>query len=148
MYIQKVAERFRRLLVTLADSGLEWGVCHSDIGNDNLLVTNEEEVTAVDFDLAGPGWLAWDFVSARSRASHYEDEGIWHSFVLGYSEVRRIAECDLAAVSLLGVIRRLWSMGMRARLVRLRGDTHFSASYVFREVALFRQWEGRHEAAD
>jgi hypothetical protein len=71
-------------------------------------------------------------------------ERTWDSFLEGYQQVKAISAADLAAVELFYGIRRLWSLGMRAGLVRLQGMAAVCA-YIDSRLASLREWVAARE---
>ena len=102
-YLLDLAERLRQRLRDLARRGLSWGICHGDFHGGNAFIDGQT-VTAFDFDLCGPGWLAFDL--ARWKAdSEGKNPNSWASFLNGYLETRRLSEADLEAVPLFILLR-------------------------------------------
>jgi Ser/Thr protein kinase RdoA (MazF antagonist) len=121
--------------------GLEWGVCHGDFGASNIHIIDGRSASVFDFDLCGDGWRAWDFVAGWAMTQHEHRPEIWESFVRGYTEIRPINPSDLAAVPLLHVISRLWSLGVHAQNAGYRGSWRLSDSFLDTYLTFFRRWQ-------
>jgi Ser/Thr protein kinase RdoA (MazF antagonist) len=104
-YLLDLTERLRQRLRDLVGRGLAWGICHGDFHGGNAFIDGQT-VTTFDFDVCGPGWLAFDL--ARWKAdSEGKNPSSWASFLNGYREIRRLSEADLEAVPLFILLRTL-----------------------------------------
>jgi Ser/Thr protein kinase RdoA (MazF antagonist) len=140
-YVEQLAEELReRALAAIAD-GLDWGVCHGDLGNQNIYVSAEGELTVIDFDLAGPGWRAYDFVAAQWLSSYDNNSHVWQAFLDGYTCVRSLGPADLAAVDVFHGISRLWTVGLDARNAPRWGTLPMSDYYLDSYLRSLREWE-------
>ncbi|OGO35679.1 MAG: hypothetical protein A2147_04090 [Chloroflexi bacterium RBG_16_57_8] len=140
-YLEGFAGRVRARADAMVQAGLDWGVCHGDLGGGNIHAAEDQTLTVFDFDLCGPGWRAWDLAAVQRVATDQNQAGIWDSFMKGYNENRRLAAADLAAVPLFGAIRRLWSLGLQASNVADWGILRVSDWILDSELAFFRKWE-------
>jgi Ser/Thr protein kinase RdoA (MazF antagonist) len=128
-------------------SGLDWGVCHGDLAADNLRVGEDGAVSFLDFDVAAPGWRAYDLAAVRWVATA-RGNGTWNEFVAGYAEVRPPAPADLEAVPLFQSIRRLWSLGMEARNAPALGSYRLAPEHLASQLKALRQEELAGRAQD
>lgn len=124
------------------DSGLDWGVCHGDLGNGNVHVAADGGITLADFDLAAPGWRAYDFVAAQWLASYEGRAPIWDAFVRGYREHRCFADADLDAVRIFHGMSRLWTVGLGARNAARWGTLSMRDDYLDEYMRSLREWRG------
>ena len=144
-FLETLAGEVRARAEALIAGGLQWGVCHGDISSQNIRVAETrldrrpDRWTAIDFDLSGPGWRVFDFVPAWRIAAGTKRPEVWDNFLRGYTQVRPVAAADLAAVPLFNGISRIWSFGMRARLVNQRGTAVLSGC-IDSYLTFFRDW--------
>jgi Ser/Thr protein kinase RdoA (MazF antagonist) len=140
-YVKQFAGMLReRALAAIAD-GLDSGVCHGDLGNRNIYISDEGELTVIDFDLAGPGWRAYDFVAAQWLSSYEKNSHVWQAFLDGYTRVRSLGPADLAAVDVFHGISRLWTVGLDARNAPRWGTLPMSDYYLDSYLRSLREWE-------
>jgi Ser/Thr protein kinase RdoA (MazF antagonist) len=141
IHVERLAAQLRARAADAICSGLDWGVCHGDLGNRNIHVTEDGALTVIDFDLAGPGWRAYDFVAAQWLASYEGRAPVWEAFVRGYRERRPLAAADLAAVPVFHGISRLWTVGLDARNAARWGTLPMSDYYLDNYMRSLREWD-------
>jgi Ser/Thr protein kinase RdoA (MazF antagonist) len=140
-YVEAFAARVRGRASDAIEGGLDWGVCHGDLGNRNIHVDDGGSLTVIDFDLAAPGPRAYDFVAAQWLASYEKNTPLFEVFLRGYTEERPLAERDLAAVPIFHGISRLWTIGLDARNARRWGTLPMSDFYLDTYLRSLREWE-------
>lgn len=140
-YVKQFAGKLRERALAAIKDGLDWGVCHGDLGNQNICLSDDGEPTAIDFDLAGPGWRAYDFVAAQWLSCYEENSHVWQAFLDGYTRVRSLGPADLAAVDVFHGISRLWTVGLDARNAPRWGTLPMSDSYLDSHLRSLREWE-------
>jgi Ser/Thr protein kinase RdoA (MazF antagonist) len=141
-YIAQLASKLRERALAAMKGGLDWGVCHGDIGNHrNIYVRDDRLPSVVDFDLAGPGWRAYDLVAAQWLSSYDHLSHVWEAFVHGYGQTRPLDPAELAAVGTFHGISRLWTIGLDARNARRWGTLPMSDSYLDSHLQSLRTWE-------
>ncbi len=123
--------------------GLDWGVCHGDLAAGNIHAF-EDRLTIFDFDLAAPGWRAYDLASVQWVALNHRDEEVWDEFIRGYTDQRALGAADLAAVPIFHAIRHLWSLGLEARCAPALGVWRLADEYLDAELSFFRECERTH----
>jgi Ser/Thr protein kinase RdoA (MazF antagonist) len=139
--VRRLAARLRNNAEAAIEGGLDWGVCHGDLGNRNVYLADDDTLTVIDFDLAAPGWRAYDFVAAQWLASYSGRAYIWDAFVNGYTQARPLAAADLAAVPVFHGISRLWTIGLDASNVWRWGTLPMSDFYLDSYLESLRSWE-------
>lgn len=131
--LQRVRERLRDDLNEYASAGGDFGLIHSDLVRDNVLV-NDSGVALVDFDDGGFGWRAFDIAVALIRNREERDyAAIETALIEGYRSRRELAEIDrrmLPAFTLLRscayvgwVSARINEPGMRAPMQQRIDET-------------------------
>ena len=130
-----IAARLRERIADAADAGLDWGVCHGDLGAGNLHVNERGAATLFDFDFCGPGWRAYDLVAPWRMSSHTAGGATWRAFLRGYGQVRRLSPIDRAAMPLLDMADRVWSLGLRAARAQVSGTARMADWYIDRVLA-------------
>ena len=140
-YVEQLAGKLRERALAALAGGLDWGVCHSDLGNQNIYVSDEGEPTVIDFDLAGPGWRAYDFVAAQWLSSYESNSHVWQAFLDGYTRIQSPGPADLAAVDVFHGISRIWTVGLDARNAPRWGTLPMSDYYLDSSLRSLREWE-------
>jgi Ser/Thr protein kinase RdoA (MazF antagonist) len=130
-----IAARLRERIADAADSGLDWGVCHGDLGAGNLHVVERGEATLFDFDFCGPGWRAYDLIAPWRMSGRTTGGAAWRAFLRGYGQVRALSPADRAAVPLLDMAGRVWSLGLRAARAHHSGTARMADWYLDRVLA-------------
>jgi Ser/Thr protein kinase RdoA (MazF antagonist) len=138
-----IAARLRERIAEAAASGLDWGVCHGDLGAGNLHVDERGRATLFDFDFCGPGWRAYDLVAPWRMSGRTVGGAVWRAFVRGYRQVRDLPATDGAAVAVLDTAGRMWSFGLRAARAQHSGTLRMSDRYLDRVLASLSGVSGR-----
>jgi Ser/Thr protein kinase RdoA (MazF antagonist) len=138
--LTRIAAGLRARASALA-AGLDWGVCHGDLAAGNLRVGDDGGVSFLDFDLAAPGWRAYDLAAVHWVATSRGRAEIWDAFVRGYAAVRAPAPADREAVPLFHAIRRIWSLGMEARNAPALGSYRLGPEYLAPQLRALRRQE-------
>lgn len=144
-FLRTFAAKLRSALLA-ASEGLDWGVCHGDLGASNMLVSTDSTVTLLDFDFCGPGWRAFDLAHVWSRlapsgSSRPADSkwDAWDSFVKGYTDVRPLQDVDRESLGIFHIINHLFFLGLHARNARYWGLLRISDEYLSGELAFFHE---------
>jgi Ser/Thr protein kinase RdoA (MazF antagonist) len=127
-----------------AVAGLDWGVCHGDVSGGNIHVGDDGTATVFDFDLAAPGWRAYDLAAVAWISWNRREPTIWEAFLDGYSGERSLTPADVAAVPLFHPLRRLWSLGMEARHAPALGSFRLQREVLEPEMAFLCACEAEH----
>jgi Ser/Thr protein kinase RdoA (MazF antagonist) len=143
-YLEEFASRLRARAETAVSAGLDWGVCHGDYQASNIMFTEDQRLTVLDFDYCGPGWRAFDFAFIQWFAMSPDKAPIWDCFLKGYTETRRLDGADLAAVPIFHAMSHLWALGAYAGNANRWGIQFVTGGYFDSELAFFRRWEADH----
>jgi Ser/Thr protein kinase RdoA (MazF antagonist) len=107
---------------------VSFGACHGDLHNANVHQSASGELTLFDFDCFGYSWRAYDLAVFRWQASgpvglngegNAQAENQWAAFLDGYRRVCSITSSEIEATRLLVGVRRIWWIGLHARLGNL-----------------------------
>ncbi|MBP2472719.1 Ser/Thr protein kinase RdoA (MazF antagonist) [Crossiella equi] len=139
--LTQVTAACRARLTELAGQGLDFGICHGDVNLDNVVVDGDGRFAFYDFDLAGPGWRAWDHVRLH-RFDRSSRSDLWDYFHAGYDEVRVLGPADLAALPYLDLVEQLWSTAMELTLRVLRTGPRGTTAFLDERLTqLRRSWD-------
>ena len=144
-YLENLVERLRARIQQLAVQGLDWGACHGDGHMLNEHMDEDGTITLFDLDCCAPGWRAYDLAVVRWCEGFYNmDPGdvLWESFLKGYTEVRPLAEVDLASIPAFVALREIWHSALIASLQPSSGARGFER-IMQRTLRLLREWEGK-----
>ena len=64
--------------------------------------------------MCGPGWRAYDLTPAYRATRQAGEDGLWRSFLQGYTALRPLSASDLAAVPTFRLLRHLGMLGIYA----------------------------------
>lgn len=120
---ERMVERYKDLLHRGQLSSLDWGPIHGDMTGGNSTYS-DSQVIHFDFDLAGPGWRAYDlavFYWSMTINGHVAD--VWWRFLQGYSSARPLPRRDLSLVGAFAGVRELWLTGLWCAMAPVLG-TH------------------------
>jgi Ser/Thr protein kinase RdoA (MazF antagonist) len=108
-----------------------YGIIHSDLMPDNLLLT-ADGVRIIDFDDAGFGWYLYDPASAL-LIYHGSDlyEPLLASWREGYRGVRDLADADLAELPTFLLLRCFYALGW----LHLRRNSPWAEAFIGPVVA-------------
>lgn len=137
-YLQGLAAELRKRVDEAASAGLDWGVCHGDLGGRSICVTDNQVPGVIDLDASGLGWRAHDLA-----AVHWYRKGAWECFLKGYAETRPVTGADLAAVPLFHAVRHLSMLGVTARNAGSEGVWRMHLG-LDRELSFFREWQAEY----
>lgn len=126
----------------------EYGNCHGDHHGHNVNIDRDGNLTLYDFDCYGYGWRAYDiavFLWGRgfdeSRLGKAKRTRRWNSFLKGYSKVRNLSECELAATMVFVPIRHIWLLGLHTQLSKTFG-IWTDDGYFDRNIGIIKRWIG------
>ena len=139
----------RRRLVAFGTETDRFGLVHSDLGFENVLVA-ADRTTVIDFDDCGPGWYLYELASVLyplvddERFQDYAD-----ALVAGYRKAGELAERSLAELPAFLMCRRLATLGWTftradtAHAQRQRGKRLRTSSAA---AARFLEWHAAYPA--
>lgn len=144
-FLNRVARLLHTRLSRLNAEGLDQSVCHGDVYDGNAHRDDEGQITLFDFDLCGPGWRVYDLAVYRSTLDFAgADQQVWAAFLDGYREWRQLAKCDLEAIPLLVLARRIWHMGNQVANASDWGTGSLAGYFDNRALPNIRLWMQNH----
>ncbi len=109
--LAEAVELIRTRLEAYGDAPERYGLIHSDLRLDNLLVLGGE-TRILDFDDCGFGWYLYDYASAvtmlEGRPDLPELSQVW---IDGYRTVRELSPEEIAIIPTLVMVRRIIACG-------------------------------------
>ena len=127
-YLQTCGSILCRKAEELPQEPPSYGMIHGDAIRANALVSDEGQVTIIDFDLCGPGWRAYDVASYLYTVRHTPEEAEFESaFLDGYSTVRPLSSSDERKLPVFEAVRAIFSIGIPAMNVSHWGSAHLRA---------------------
>ena len=109
-YLVGLVGRLRERLGDLDRRGLSRGVCHGDFHGGNVFLQDDDvegggmRVTTFDFDVCGPGWLAFDIARWRDK-THDKPAAVWDAFLDGYERERPLTADGRDAIELFETLQ-------------------------------------------
>ena len=103
-----------------------YGMIHGDVIRANAQVSDDGQVTVLDFDLCGLGWRAYDVASYLQvlRGLPDQDESE-RAFLGGYQEIRSLTTFEQEALPLFEAVRTIFDIGVKAANVY-----HWGSAYL------------------
>lgn len=107
---QQIVDMGERLKQKIANSELDWGVCHMDLTLDNVFRSGDT-LTVFDFDSAGKSWRAVEPHMILKLPEKY-----FTAWLNDYRSIRSFMEADEQAVAAFAVVGDLrvvaWDLGV------------------------------------
>jgi Ser/Thr protein kinase RdoA (MazF antagonist) len=109
-FITELAVRIKAGITALSVD-MDWGVCHGDMTQDNVHLTDDNEFVFYDFDSSGFGWRSLDF-QGMYQFQKDADNGIWDAFLEGYTPLKPLSQVDLDAIPYFVAADVIWGLGI------------------------------------
>ena len=147
--LQRLTTLLQRRLATLARTLPDYGFCHADCHKMNVLCTEDEKLTLIDFDCAGYSWrayelsvLLWSFSRTTEAGRLTYEQQTWNAYLNGYQHVRSLDEQTLEAIPWFVLVRHLWWMAIDLRKIRqeLMGQSWLDTAWFDRHLDRLQQW--------
>ena len=142
-YLETLAQKLQHQIETLANQGLEMGVCHNDLHGANAHIDDQNQVTFFDFDECSPGYYAYELAVLRwSEKTNTQLTTLYPAYIKGYTERRSLKDIDLAAVPLFVAARHLWWLAGQIKIAPTVGYGRLYAPDFFkRAIDFLSDWE-------
>ena len=116
------------------------GVCHGDFRAQTSTLSTVARRLSSTSTSAEPGGEPGT-VAAWAMTQHERRPEIWESFVRGYTEIRSINACDLAAVPYSTCDQPPVGLGVPAQNAGYRGSWRLSDSFLDTYITFLRRWQ-------
>ncbi|MBU0491151.1 MAG: phosphotransferase [Chloroflexi bacterium] len=124
-YLHQAATTLRPKMATLPREKPLYGMIHGDVIRANAQVSDDGQVTVLDFDLCGLGWRVYDVASylfvVQGLPNQDESE---RAFLEGYQEIRSLTKCEQEILPLFEAVRAIFDIGVKAANVYHWGSAH------------------------
>ena len=147
--LKKLTILLQRRLSSLSRTLPAYGFCHADCHKMNLLCTQDEQLTLIDFDCAGYSWrayelsiLLWSLSRTTDSGNQIYDQRIWDAYLSGYQDIRTLGAQIVEAIPWFVLVRHLWWMAIDLRKIQqeLMGRSWLDAAWFERNLNRLRQW--------
>lgn len=139
-YLKSLSNKLLSKLELLPLEKLEKGYCHGDFTFSNAHITDEGELTFIDFDFSGFGWRAYD-LAVYKLALYFDDKTtFWPFFLEAYQSVRPLSELDISAIPLFVMVRQMWAIGLHTSIAHQWGEGYLEG-FVNKELERLRKFE-------
>jgi Ser/Thr protein kinase RdoA (MazF antagonist) len=103
-----------------------YGMIHGDVIRANAQVSENGQVTVLDFDFCGLGWRAYDVATYLLVTKGLPDQDAQQqAFLKGYQEIRSLTEFEQEALPLFEAVRAIFDIGVKAANVY-----HWGSAYL------------------
>lgn len=136
--LRQAAAALRPKMVALAREKPQYGMIHGDVIRANAQVSDDGQVTVLDFDGCGLGWRAYDIASYLFviKGLPEQDESA-RAFLEGYQEIRPLTKVEQDTLPLFEAVRAIFDIGVKAANVY-----HWGSAYLHTYLGhLFEQLE-------
>ena len=110
---EQALDKALNVVINVPRTNHTWGLIHADLRPSNVIRSDEDKLTVIDFDDAGYSWFLYDYAASLSFIEHedYAPE-LAQSWVHGYESIAGgFSEEELRVMSALSMIRRLQMLG-------------------------------------
>ncbi len=125
-YLKESAAILLPRIQALPKSKPYYGLVHGDVIRANAQVSDDGQVTVLDFDLCGFCWRVYDVASylavIRNLPEEQESE---QAFLRGYQQIRHLDDVEKKALPVFEAIRTIFSIGIPAMNV-----SHWGSAYL------------------
>ena len=129
--ILSLTEKVIALLPQLTSETIPWSTIHGDLHAGNAMLSDDNQIIVLDFDLCGRGPMAYDIASYIWASEKIGvDKTLEINFLAGYEEIRRITPAEKDALPILIVAKSIWWLALRAVLVKELGSKEFSSHKI------------------
>jgi Ser/Thr protein kinase RdoA (MazF antagonist) len=116
-----------------------YGIIHGDVIRANALVSDNDQVTILDFDFCGLGWRAYDVASfLLTIRDTPQEKDFQRAFLEGYEQIRPLAADESKTLALFEAIRAMISIGIPAMNIEHWGRQYFDA-FVEHDLAALKR---------
>jgi Ser/Thr protein kinase RdoA (MazF antagonist) len=125
-YMHQAADVLQPKMAALPRGKPLYGMIHGDVIRANAQVSDDGQVTVLDFDLCGFGWRAYDVASYLQVLKGLPDQGEAEcAFLEGYQEIRSLTTFEQEALPLFEAARTIFDIGIKATNVY-----HWGSAYL------------------
>ena len=139
-YLEVLVAKLLERLEALPLADLEKGYCHGDFHFGNAHITEEAELTFIDFDFSGFGWRAYDLAVYRWGLYFDDKTNFWPHFLEAYLSVRSLSELDISALPLFVLVRQVWAIGLHTSIAHQWGEGYLEG-FVNKELERLHNFE-------
>ncbi|MEM7129441.1 MAG: phosphotransferase [Chloroflexota bacterium] len=118
-YLVDLVEILSEKLADMPQTQPVFGLCHGDLHKANLLWTDDQQLTLLDFDLCGYGWRAYDLAILFWSTCHLKQaKAVREAYISGYGEVRPLESIELQTLPYFVAVRDIYIMQTRVGHMR------------------------------
>lgn len=125
-YLHQAAATLHLKMAKLPREKPFYGMIHGDVIRANAQVSDDGQVTVLDFDLCGLGWRAYDVASyllvVKGLPNQDESE---RAFLDGYQEIRSLTKFEQDKIPLFEAVRAIFDIGVKSANVY-----HWGSAYL------------------
>jgi len=141
-YLQGLQLRLRQEWPNLERVSGVYGICTGDINTRNFHITDKNQITLFDFDQCGFGYRAFELAKfASSIHFHDNKQQLFHAFVKGYQQIRKVSKDELEAIAIYEMAAVIWVLGITAKNVNRIGLKYMEKPYWGRKIEILKALE-------
>jgi Ser/Thr protein kinase RdoA (MazF antagonist) len=134
-FLRQLGERLTSSIASLPADAPFYGLCHGDVGAENVHVAANGQLMLFDFDFCGYGWRVYDVATFLID----QPQPIVQAFLEGYEEIRVLSPDEHRAIPAFQILQSIWVLGLRADYVNDWGDSYFSDRFVHNVLGFIRE---------
>jgi Ser/Thr protein kinase RdoA (MazF antagonist) len=143
-YLLEIAADLRQAAGKLPRRAPEYGLCHGDV-NDNNLLLDGDRWALLDFEYFGYGWRVFDLATFVDNQTYQlgrtaQAGRVLDAFLDGYQSLRPLSQAELDVLPSFVMLRQLWILGTGARCYPNVGSSLFEHWVFERVMPLIREW--------
>lgn len=129
--LQRASNFLRDELENLSQETPTYGLIHGDVIPSNALISADDSLHIIDFDLCAYGWRMYDVAMFLNEAAFWGmGDGAEKAFLAGYESLRPIPDAEKATIPLFGAIRTIWALGNAAAHINTWGSHLYLSNRV------------------
>lgn len=109
-FMTEMANRVKTEITSLS-ADMDWGVCHGDMTQDNVHLTDANQFVFYDFDSSAFGWRSLDF-QGMYLFQKEANNGIWDAFLEGYTPLKPLSRADISAIPYFVMANTMWGLSV------------------------------------
>lgn len=144
-YLLEISNGLRQASSNLPRRAPQYGICHGDVNDGNILFGDHGQWALLDFEYFGYGWRVFDIGTFVDNQLYHlgntaEAQAIWAAFLEGYQSVRSLSQTELEVLPSFVMLRQIWLLGRGAKFSPNIGLNLFEDWVFNRCMPLIRQW--------
>jgi Ser/Thr protein kinase RdoA (MazF antagonist) len=116
-FLLGLVDRLRPTLAGMPQAAQIYGLCHGDLNNHNIHLSDEDVWALLDFEYIGYGWRVFDIATffnnqLNQEGNNVQTRSLLSAFLDGYQSIRQLSPAEVAALPAFVALRQIWMWGI------------------------------------